>query len=276
METSSKIARSLLNLIPRKVRRFFAEFLGLVEVSKRLDKLEDEMVKKNDIGELIERIKLLEEATQPLSKKRSQQRWIAAPPDGGLTWGRQVSGDDFIKKVISYNVLNPKSTLLEIGPGYGRLLRSLLEQKASFRRYTGVDISIENIEYLKETFIDSRISFLLEDFENTALEDTFDIAISSLTFKHLYPSFEKMLSTISQHLVRGGWIFFDLIEGTPRAYFEDDRITFIRHYSREEIDKILRRTDFYIVAYDQVVHDDEHTRLLVVAKKTKRMVSRKH
>jgi SAM-dependent methyltransferase len=223
---------------------------------------------KNEVDTLKLEINYLKGLDDPKNWTRSRQRWINENPNASLTWGYQLNGDKFIEKIISYNSLQTERNILEIGPGYGRLLESLLKFNTKFKKYTGVDISNNNINYLKNTFKDNNISFILGDFENIGLEDRFDIVISSLTFKHLYPSFEKLLSNVYKHLTPGGWIFFDLIEsGVPNSFFENGGVTYIRHYSKQEIDEILHHTSFKLVNYDNVIHDNEHSRLLVVARK---------
>ena len=156
--------------------------------------------------------------------------------------------------------------MLEIGPGYGRLLKSVLEQGVPFKSYLGVDISLQNIDYLKEAFKGQNISFLHGDVENIILDKSFNIMFSSLKFKHLFPSFEKALKNVSRNLVDGGWVFFDLIEGDKR-YFEADEVTYIRHYTRQEINEILQRSYLTLVAFDEVMHDEDHVRLLVIGRK---------
>jgi tRNA G46 methylase TrmB len=56
-----------------------------------------------------------------------------------LTWGIEVSGADFIHKASSYGAFGPDKSLLEIGPGYGRLLKSIIDQNLPFKSYLGVE-----------------------------------------------------------------------------------------------------------------------------------------
>ncbi|MGC1814660.1 MAG: hypothetical protein WA696_11025, partial [Solirubrobacterales bacterium] len=91
--------------------------------------------------------------------------------------------------------------------------------------------------------------------------------ISSLTFKHIYPSFELALRNLAGQLSERGLVLFDLIEGS-RRYFHWDEITFVREYSREEVGELLARAPLELVGFDTVAHDREHVRLLVVAAAT--------
>jgi SAM-dependent methyltransferase len=131
----------------------------------------------------------------------------------------------------------------------------------------GLDLSEQNVKYLRETFVDPRISFIHGDAESAVPDGEFDLAISSLVFKHIFPSFERALANIASRLNAGGLACFDLIEGDARYFEQWDEVTYIRHYSRPEISAILERCGLTLVAFDEVAHDAEHRRLLVVARK---------
>jgi 2-polyprenyl-3-methyl-5-hydroxy-6-metoxy-1,4-benzoquinol methylase len=249
--------RNLLkSLIPGNIKRLAKDLLGITSVyesmaamQRRVDQLEE----------------LLYESKEATSE-RSKTRWRATAPTTGLTWGKEVEGSAFILKAASYSAFSDEKTILEIGPGYGRLLKAILKQQIPFSRYMGIDISSENIKYLKENFSSPKISFLYGDAETKSLDDSFDVVLSSLVLKHLFPSFERALRNISNYLNPECMVFFDLIEGKER-YFERDGVTYIRHYSKAEILEIVEHSSLDIVAFDEVQHDPDHRRLVVVAKK---------
>jgi SAM-dependent methyltransferase len=199
---------------------------------------------------------------------RSQIRWRDAKPDQGLTWGYELTGDAFVAKVDSFGGFGPERSILEIGPGYGRLARSAVALGLPFRRYVAVDLSETNVAHLREVLTDPRFEIVCGDAQTVELDERFDTAVSSLTLKHIYPSFSRALGNVRAHLNPGGLVAFDLIEGDGE-YFEDDDVTFIRHYSRTEVADMLADTGLTLVAFDQVDHDAEHPghrRLLVVAR----------
>jgi SAM-dependent methyltransferase len=198
--------------------------------------------------------------------ERSRERWRNAEPQTHLTWGREVTGDNFVLKMDSYGAFGAERSLLEIGPGYGRLLRSMTNRGDPFKRYLGVDLSSRNIAYLKETFADERIEFQQGDMETLELSERFDSIFSSLTFKHLFPSFERLLLNASRSMAVGGMAFFDLIEGAGE-HFENDGVTYLRHYTKDEVLEILERVGLKLVNWDEVLHTPQHSRLLVVATK---------
>ena len=198
--------------------------------------------------------------------ERSRTRWRAAQPTANLTWGVEITGDSFIAKATEYGAFGQGRRVVEIGPGYGRLLSSALERGAEFGTWLGIDLSEENVAFLSETFDREGIAFVQTDIEAVRVPEPADAVLSSLTFKHLFPSFEAGLRNLAGQLNEGAVVVFDLIEG-ERRYFEDDGVTYIRWYSRDEIDGILSAAGLERVAFDEVQHHPELARLLVVARK---------
>ena len=199
--------------------------------------------------------------------KLAKSRWRAPAPGPGLTWGKRLTGDAFVDRAMAHHAFGPDRTVLEIGPGYGRILRTCLERSVPFRRWVGLDLSAHNVRLLSREFPDPRIEFVEGDVESARLDTPVDTVISSLTFKHLYPSFELALRNLAGQLSERGLVLFDLIEGS-RRYFETDETTYIREYSRKEVRKLVARVALELVGFDTVAHDREHVRLLVVAAAT--------
>lgn len=198
--------------------------------------------------------------------QKSRTRWRHAKPTTGLTWGTELSGDAFVEKAVSFGAFASDRAILEIGPGYGRLLTSCFRLGVPYQSYCAVDISATNIEWLREHFEGTGARFIVGDVETVSFDTRFDVVISSLTFKHLYPTFETGLANLVKYMNVGGMMIFDLREGMTRE-FEADRVTYIRCYTRPEVVAILLRSGMELVAFEVVVHDPDHRRLLVVARK---------
>ncbi len=196
----------------------------------------------------------------------SRHRWRRATPDGHLTWGVKINGDSFVSKMNDYGAFGPDKSLLEIGPGYGRLLSSILARQAPFKNYLGLDLSESNVGFLQQEFGGANVSFLNGDAEKIELDSRYDVVFSSLTFKHLFPNFERLLANIARYLNAGSLVFIDLIEGVGE-HFEADGVTFLRHYTKDEVVEILGHCGLRLVAFDEVEHTPEQKRLLVVATK---------
>jgi SAM-dependent methyltransferase len=202
-------------------------------------------------------------------RERSKLRWRTAPPGPGLTWGTELSGDPVVEAAEARGVFGRGRTVLEVGPGYGRVLRSCLARGVDFERYIGLDVSEQNVRHLRRAFADPRIEILHGDAESAALAAPVDAVLSFLTFKHLYPSFQGALENLGPQVRAGGIVMFDLIEGA-RTYFHRDRATFIREYTRPEVGEILGRTSLDLVEFDEIEHAPGRTRMLVVARKPER------
>ncbi len=197
--------------------------------------------------------------------ERSKIRWREAPPGPGLTWGVELAGDPVVAAAEAHGVFGPGRTVLEIGPGYGRVIRACIERGTAFGRYIGLDISEENAKYLREVIDDPRIEIMHGDAESVSLAEPVDSVLSFLTFKHLYPSFEGALANLQPQLRSGATVMFDLMEGSRRL-FERDQATFLRQYSRSEIAEILGRIPLELVAFDRIEHAPGRVRLLFVAR----------
>ena len=67
--------------------------------------------------------------TKPEAELREQARasWEDLPPDPALTWGLKLTGDAFIAKAVAHGL---HGTVLEVGPGYGRLLEAATRLQA--------------------------------------------------------------------------------------------------------------------------------------------------
>src|ERR1700723_553092 len=86
--------------------------------------------------------------SRPFAKKElvetARTRSRESPRDGHLTWGKTLEGDNFIQKVAAYGGFGPDKSVMEVGPGYGRLLKALLRTQMPFKDYLGIDISEKN------------------------------------------------------------------------------------------------------------------------------------
>ncbi len=233
----------------RRLYHFLQHSLGLSELKQRLETLELEVKRLQglDVG---------------------KERWIRATPDSDLTCGRPLDGNAFIAKVSQYGGFGPEKRVLEVGPGYGRLLASVLARKAPFWKYVGLDISEKNIEFLRRKFVHPAVSFEVGDAEFVSLED-YDTLMSSMTFKHFFPNFRKALANLVQFASPSAVLIFDLVkhEGfESRQYLEKGGDTFLRRYSKEEVESIIKSVGLKSVEFDVVDHGKGFKRLLVVAR----------
>jgi len=252
--------------VPAAARRAVIEMLGIGALREATARMEERIrTQELRISQLEERLDRSGHDAEFLWET-SRKRWKGADPDRGLTWGRAVSGEAFIDKVVEHGGFEGLPTVLELGPGYGRLPRAIQAKAIGFSQYLGIDISETNVKYLRQEFPSDKMQFIRADAETCSLDITFDTFIASLVMKHLFPTFEACLGNLARFANPGSRFFFDLLEG-DRQFFEDDGVTFIHHYTREGVQGILRKVGLDLAVYDLVEHDPEHVRLLVVAQK---------
>ena len=246
--------------------RRLSDWLDSVEVTRRLKHGASRVPGLSSMVKLSGRRRLRRFERRGDARQRSKARWRSTRPEAGLTWGIELSGDPLVDVADHYGAFGRGRTILEIGPGYGRLLRACLARGVEFDRYIGLDISENNVRELRDQIGDERVTILEGDAETASFESPFDTVLSFLTFKHFYPSFERVLRNLEPQLRAGALVLFDLIEGT-REYFEWDQVTFVHEYAREDVKEILERCSLDLVAFDTVEHAPDRVRMVVVAKK---------
>lgn len=258
--------------VPSSVKQWLATLFGLTKLHRRVDDLQDVLHRLEAAVQALAReqahmkslLALLDD--DAMYWESSRRRWKEAHPDKELSWGRDISGNAFIEKVASFKAFDEGKIILEVGPGYGRLLKAILESSTPFAGYYGLDISENNVRFLRQAYGSESIGFIQADAETCALDIGYDVYLSSLTMKHLFPTFERALANIARFANEGCMFFFDLIEGEEK-YFELDKATYIKAYTRDEVDRILESVRLKRLSFDTVAHDPEYTRLLVVAEK---------
>lgn len=209
------------------------------------------------------------EETQPDPKSR----WREDSEREGLTWDIALDGESCYRAVAEYL---PEARVLEIGPGYGRLIRSILNHDSPQRSYVGLDVSANRVAQLSSEFAAGQISFVAGDIEAPPWHGpTFDLIVSFLTFKHLYPDCSLACRSCFSLLATSGLLVFDVLEsltdepaGDIGRFFEPGGRCFCRTYSRCELQEILSETGFSSVEFGSVVHAPGKERLLVIARKT--------
>jgi SAM-dependent methyltransferase len=211
---------------------------------------------------------------------RSQVRWRGDEVDAGLTWGVIMSGQPFLDFVLAHVRPQPSGTIVEIGPGYGRITEALLRSGVPFKRYIGVELSSARVAKLRQRFIDPRMHFIEADVvAGTGLDSLSgtDLIIGSAVFEHFYPDFGRTLDHIARISARSAILVFDLVRNDETltkadAGFEPDGGAFVRMYSLAEIRRLFLKSSFRVTALDRLsfglgAHQQEVARTAIVAMK---------
>jgi SAM-dependent methyltransferase len=128
--------------------------------------------------------------------------------------------------------------ILDVGCG-NKIAQAILRHGIPVRRYVGVDIHRELIEYLREHVTDRRFEFHPVDFHNTMYNpggtkmtpdtalpvgaERFGLICLLSVFTHLAPEdFESMLRLLHRHIKPDGRLFFSLfIDPNATTPFRD-------------------------------------------------------
>jgi SAM-dependent methyltransferase len=228
-------------------------------------------------------------------REQALERWKNCYPNGYLTWGKMLSGDSYIELAKKYDIFSSRKNVLELGPGYGRLFSSMLVKDVKFNHYTGIDISENNINMLREHFRFENVDFIHGDISKVQLEKKYDVVISSLVLKHQFPTFFNSLKNISNFVNDEGVFFFDLFENKNSGKndlndilengpaetnwhqsksrkimspWETGNDTYVGFYSRNEVSLILGSIPLRSISFDTIIHDQEKgERLVILARK---------
>jgi SAM-dependent methyltransferase len=187
---------------------------------------------------------------------RSQQRWRGDENPAGLTWGVEMTGDPFVDFLLAHATPAEHATIVEIGPGYGRITASLIG-RVPFSRYIGLEISAARVKRLRERFTDPRLKFREADIlAGMDLGRMADLTIGSAVFEHFYPDFARVLAAVGRFTGSGGQILFDLLcigdaLASSDRWSEEDG-TYIRVYSIAELIKLFGDSPFALDALGHI------------------------
>lgn len=206
----------------------------------------------------------------PQAHAISQQRWRGEEPAESLTWGRLMSGDtlwDFYQKTRTFAA---GDRILEIGPGYGRLLKTAIERNIPFSSYTALELSQARVDQLREQFTLGTVRFVQGDIDSWVGDRPFDVVICSSTFEHLHPDCKRALRNIGQQLAENGMVFIDFIRADVEAFSFEETGTYVRQYLQSELRDVFRESGYTIRTIEtctlgQDAHGRAVDRFVVVA-----------
>jgi len=189
--------------------------------------------------------------------KLSQQRWQGYESPEHLTWGRIWTGDTFVDFVSSNFQFTPSSRIAEVGPGYGRILKTILDRGLPFKEYVGLELSERRVAELSRTFADSRVRFTCADILTAGpAPDSTDLFLASSTFEHLYPDCLPALKNVYVSLDKNGVAVIDFVEPqgkkTGGTFHENEAGTYVRIYSPEELENLFLMAKLKIIKKSQI------------------------
>ena len=179
------------------------------------------------------------------------RRWRSTEEPRLLTWGTILEGSSFFREAQKAIDLEHSNRVLEIGPGYGRLLLALFELDMAPQFYVGVDLSEGRVKELDRRFGAENVKFTCGDARDVDLSEfaPLDLLISSATFEHIHPDFACALRHLKPYLTHDASVVFDLVDAgnNLRDTATDDSGVFVRLYSPREMAKTVEAAGFRIV-----------------------------
>lgn len=171
-----------------------------------------------------------------------------------MTWGLVLDGKQFYEAFRKIGCKIDKTNVVcEIGPGYGRIFDTFKE-KFSFKKWYMVEINPKRCENLKQKYKnDSRVVVLCQNVDFLELPEKFDVGISTLTFKHLYPDCSIALFNVSRYIDQEGFFVFDIFISDRERIFFEKQGNIVNYYSEDTLEEFIRLAGL-VIKEKGVVH----------------------
>ncbi len=165
----------------------------------------------------------------------SQVRWKGESSPEDLTWGKRMDAESLWDIYQAEHRFTADTAILEIGPGYGRLLQTALKRKLAFSSYIGVDLSASSIAKLRGKFVSKNIRLIVGDVNLWQGSAKFQAILCSVTFDFLFPDCRVALANLASQIDADGTIMIDFVPSeVSSGVFEPDG-TYLRKYTQSEL-----------------------------------------
>ena len=126
----------------------------------------------------------------------------------------KVLQEEFLLDYL-YSISEPFSSVLELGCGFGRVTKILLNKFDNIKNYLAVDMSKHQIENARN-YVGSlkmkevRLDFLVSDILSLEQSKKYDLVILSEVLMHILPSeidsvIKKLISLTNKHIINIDW-----------------------------------------------------------------------
>jgi len=114
------------------------------------------------------------------------------------------------KILVDYLTKLNFSTVLELGYGFGRISKVILDSFPNIVNYTGIDISPHNQEKTKRYVKSDKANFMVSTIQDFISETKFDLVISVYVLMHVKPNdinkvLNKSISLSRKHVINMDW-----------------------------------------------------------------------
>jgi SAM-dependent methyltransferase len=194
----------------------------------------------------------------PDAHELSRRRWRGDEPDHALTFGAILSGDTLWDAYQTAHRFTSDDTILEIGPGYGRLLKTALDRRVPFRSYMGIDLSEARISRLAAKFTEPRCGFAQGDAESWRGSERFSVVICSSTFEHFHPDCRAVLHNIRQQLREGATVLLDFPGKDHPFSGVDGSGAYVRCYPKAELRDVFAECGYSVSEITECSIGNDH------------------
>jgi 2-polyprenyl-3-methyl-5-hydroxy-6-metoxy-1,4-benzoquinol methylase len=161
--------------------------------------------------------------------------------------------------------------MLDLGCGV-RFTQTLINRCLPFKTYTGIDVSLPVIQWLKNNVEtkDERFRFAHWDVRNARYNKTgvsmqehevfpisgdYDLIMGFSLFTHLDPADAKQMLMLARHAVRpGGWFFFSAFCDQTIVDFQDripERPLLNAYYNKEYLERLIAEARWEVISYQE-------------------------
>ncbi|MEI2711874.1 MAG: class I SAM-dependent methyltransferase [Nocardioides sp.] len=154
--------------------------------------------------------------------------------DAAQTWDDDPSHEarqQVVAELIAHTVdLTPETKALDIGGGTGRLSILLADQVGSVLiTDPSAGMVAVAVQRIAESGVADRLHARQADLTHDQLDETFDVAWSSLAFHHVL-DLDALLANVAGSLVSGGRLAIADLERDPDGAFHADKVDFDGHH----------------------------------------------
>jgi 2-polyprenyl-3-methyl-5-hydroxy-6-metoxy-1,4-benzoquinol methylase len=114
------------------------------------------------------------------------------------------------KALVEYLSKLEFSSVLEIGCGFGRITKLMINNFPNIKSYSAIDISPDNISKTKKLFDSQKINFQVSTIQNYNPSEKYDLVLSVYVLMHVPPKeieqvIKKSVNLSQKHVVNVDW-----------------------------------------------------------------------
>jgi SAM-dependent methyltransferase len=209
----------------------------------------------------------------------TQLRWIDVPPHllrnaaKLIELGMERTGEVLLNNLAG-RIGRPNLSgldMLDLGCGV-RFTQTLINRGLPFKSYTGIDVSLPVIQWLKENVEtkDERFRFVhwnvrnalynkagvpMQECDAFPISGDYDLLMGFSLFTHLDPADARQMLTLARRVIRPrGWFFFSAFCDETIVDFEDrvpGRPLLNAYYNKAYLERLIAEARWDVISYQE-------------------------